>query len=78
MAEIELSVLARQCLDRRIPDVALLKRVEFEQIAVDNKRYGPMQQVEQGVGRSTARLGNPSRLAPQQDGDIRHYTLSTI
>jgi hypothetical protein len=26
MAEIELSVLARQCLDRRIPDAALLKR----------------------------------------------------
>jgi hypothetical protein len=26
MAEIELSVLARQCLDRRMPDTALLKR----------------------------------------------------
>ena len=26
MAEIELSVLARQCLDRRIPDMATLTR----------------------------------------------------
>ena len=38
MAEIELSVLSRQCLDRRIPDVATLER---EVVAWQQRRNSP-------------------------------------
>jgi hypothetical protein len=53
MAEIELSVLSRQCLDRRVPD---LERFEAEVAAWQERREEKGGKIERRFGMEDARI----------------------
>lgn len=64
MAEIELSVLARQCLDRRLPDIETLER---EVAAWENKRNDAQATVHWRFTTADARI-KLAKLYPSTEG----------